>query len=104
MSHETAVKILHLVGGGAPIIAKCTPTKMGCVFLLEDPLYLYYNTDVSVTSGKDTFGVNKLLALSDETSIEIDKDKVLFSYFPSKKLLDHYNNILMNQLELLPEE
>lgn len=97
------VKIVHLITG-APIIAKVHTVNQGCVYVLEDPLYLMYNQEESLKTGKDTFGTNKLLALSDETQVKIDKDRVLFAYYPSKNLLDHYNDILTNMLELLPVE
>lgn len=94
------VKIIHLITG-PPIIGKCRTVNQGCVYLIEDPLYLYWDANASSQNGKDTFSVNNLLALSDETSVKIDKDKVLFSYYPAKSLLEHYNNSMINQLELI---
>lgn len=93
MSHETIVKVIHLTTGGAPIIAKLTPIKVGNEYKLEDPLYLMYSSETG------NFSVNDLLALSDESSITIKRDHVMFSYTPSFNLLEHYNNIMINKVE-----
>ena len=93
--NQAVVKIIHMASGGAPIIAKMKLNQIGNEYELEDPLYLMYIID---EDGTERLKVNNLMAFSDEDSILVDRSHVMFSYTPMKKILQHYNDTLTNQL------
>jgi hypothetical protein len=94
------VMIFHLISG-APIIAKFISKHGGTEYVLEDPLYIRYDeTSADADSpGAGNFQINDLLILSDDSTVSIERDKVLFKYAPAKDLLEHYNSILLNKIE-----
>ena len=89
------IKITHLVSG-APIIAKVALEFRdgGDYYILEDPLNILYS---KAEDGKPKFTVFEMLVLSSDSSIEVAKHNMLYSYTPLPEIIDQYNAMLLNK-------
>ena len=92
------IKLVNLTTGGAPIIAKVAIKDE--YYILEDPFNILYVTPKEPT-GEPKFNVFDMLVLSSDSSIEISSKHILFCNTPLPEILDQYNAMMMNKLDLI---
>jgi len=82
-----------------------TYSRPGKTYTLEDPLGIAYKTNSDKDLPEDSmFSVVNILALSASNKIKIHEDNVLYFYSPTEKIVDRYNQILLNKVEPLPSD
>ena len=87
------IKILNLING-PPIIAKIETNTKSQTCVLEDPFNILYTKQ---EADEPKFSVFEMLILSADSTIEVAKDKILFSYTPLPEIVDQYNTMLLNK-------
>ena len=91
------MKVVHLVSG-PPLVAKVAVDDQK--LQLEDPLTMTYtsNTNLDDPMQSPRFTVRELLVLAEKSTIEVDRQNVLYSYTPLPEIVEQYNAVMVNKL------
>ena len=95
--NDESVKVVDLVSGPR-LVAKVAVDDQK--LQLEDPLTMAYSSDTDPNDPMKSpkFTVRELLVLAEKSTIEVDRQNVLYSYTPLPEIVEQYNAVMVNKL------
>ena len=95
--NDESVKVVHLVSG-PPLVAKVVVDDQK--LQLEDPLTMTYSSDTDPNDPMESpkFTVRELLVLAEKSTIEVDRQNVLYRYTPLPEIVEQYNAVMVSKL------